>query len=191
VRQAAHQSTAETRDFGWVQAEALPFRHPDRDRVESVHEGGAAQTSPTWSKTAAHPCTVTNTKRSHLDPSSVSASEFAQQGSEIEPSLGGEVDHCPAAGQGETGFDGPHVEIDLACPPAKKGLDLALDVMGVLTPFLVLGRRQSNDPAQGSRSFPEDRQGEEAHAPEKLSVRCLDEIIRVVPNLEGSSAAGD
>ena len=77
----------------------LPFGHPDRDRVEPVHKGSAAETAATRAEAATHPRTIADPKRAHFDPSPIPASELAQQGPEIKPSLGGEVDHRFASGQ--------------------------------------------------------------------------------------------
>jgi len=168
----------------------LPFGHPNRDRVEPFHKGSATKTAATRSETATHPRPITDPKRAHFDPSPIPSSELAQQGPEIKPTLGGEVDHRFASGQRQTRLDGSHVETELSGPTTKITLDLALDVVGVVTPLLILIRRQSNDPAHCTRTFSKYRQGKEADATEKLPVRGLDEIAGVVPNLEGAGAAG-
>ena len=167
----------------------LPFGHPDRDRVEPVHKGCAAKTAATRAETAAHPRAITDPKRAHFDPSPISASELAQKGPEIKPSLGGEVNHSFASGQRQTRLDGSHVESELSGPTTKITLDLALDVMGVITPLLIFVRRQSNDPAHCTTTLSKNRQDEQADATEKLPVRGLDEIAGVVPNLKGAGAA--
>jgi len=157
--------------------------------MEPFHEGGAAQTTAARAKTATYPRTVTDPERSHLDASSIPAPEFAQQRPKIEPPLGGEVNHRLATGQRQPGFNAPHVETELPCPATKKSFDFTLDVMGVLAPFLVFGRCQSNDSTQRTRTLTEDRQGKEAHPPEKLPIRCLDEVMGIVSNLKRSGPA--
>ena len=168
----------------------LPFRHPNRHRVEPVHKGGTTQTTPARTETTADPRAITDPEGPHLHPSTIPATEFAQDGPKVEPPLGGEVDHGFAAGQGQPGFDSTHVKTELTGSAAKKTLDFTLDVMGVLAPLLVFIRGQSNDSTHRSGTFSEDRQRKEAHPPEKLAVRCFHEIVRVVANLERAGSAG-
>jgi hypothetical protein len=189
VSQTAHQPPAETRNLRRIEAQILPFRHPNRDRVETVHEGGTAQTATARPEAATDPRTISDPERPHFNPTPVAAPEFAQQGSKIEPPLGGEVHQRLAAGQRQPSLDGAHVETELTSPTAKIVLDLAFDVMGVLVPFPVFIGSQPDDPADGAMTFSEDREGKQTHAAEKLSVRCLDEIMAAVPHLERSSTA--
>jgi hypothetical protein len=159
--------------------------------VEALHEGGATETTTTGTETAADSRTVTDTERTHLHPAAIAAPEFAEHGSEIEPSFGGEVDQRLAAGQGQPSFDAPHVETELTGPAAKKALDLALDVVGVLRPLPIFFRGESNDPTGRPGTFSEDRKGKQAHPSEELPVRGLDKVERVVSNLERPDSARD
>jgi len=188
VRQTAHQPTTETRDLGWIEAEILPFGHPDRDRVKPIHEGGATQAPATRAKAATDPSTVADSERPHLDPAPIPARKLAQQRTEIEPSLGGEIDHRLAPGQRQSSLDRPHIETELAGATTEIRFDLALDVVGVFAALLIFPRCESDHPTHGTLFLSKDRQSEEAHPPEKLSIRRFDEIAGVVPNLEGARA---
>ncbi len=190
VRQTAHQATTETRNLCRVEAQTLPFRHPHRHRVEPVHKGRTAQTAAARAESATHPCTISDSEWTHFDLSPIPPSELTQEGPEIESTLGGETDYCLAPGQRQPRFDGSHVEAEFPGSTTKVALDLAFDVAGVFAAFLILVRRQPNNPSGRSGTFAKDRQRKEADATEKLPVRGLDEITVVVANLEGAGAAG-
>src|SRR5688500_7394941 len=67
VAQAALQPAAHARELGRIEAELLLLGHLDRDGLEGLQPGRAAERAPTGSIAAEHPRLVADANLAHLD----------------------------------------------------------------------------------------------------------------------------
>src|SRR5581483_73801 len=91
VAQAALQPAAQARKFRRIQAEILLLRHFDRDRLERLEEGRAAQRPAARAVAAEHLRLVANTDLPHLDPGAELAGKLPDELAKIDAAICGEI----------------------------------------------------------------------------------------------------
>src|SRR5436190_2202853 len=89
IRQAAHEPPARARDLAGVQGELLLARHLERDRVEILEPGGAAERAPARPAAVHAPRLVAHPDLAQLDPGVKLGGQVLHQLAEIDPVLGG------------------------------------------------------------------------------------------------------
>lgn len=110
VFQAAHQPAAGPRDFGGIHRKPLFFRHFDRDRLEIVQKGGAAERFAADAETAEHFCLVAYADLAQFDAGAERRGEVLDKFAEIDPAVGGEKEDDLAAVEIVVDLDQLHLE---------------------------------------------------------------------------------
>src|SRR5215510_753364 len=93
VPQAALQAAAQPRQLRRVETEVLLLRHLDRDRLEGLQEGRAAQRAAAGAIAADHLGFVADADLAHLDAGAKLAGQLAHQLAEIDAAVRREVEH--------------------------------------------------------------------------------------------------
>src|SRR6185503_12881001 len=92
VAKTAFQAAAQSRQLGGIQAEILLLRHLDRNWLEGSEPRRTAQRTPARAVTADHLGFVSHANLPHLNPRAELRGELANQFSEINPGVGGEIE---------------------------------------------------------------------------------------------------
>ena len=141
VLQAAHQPAARPGDPHRVDGQVLFLGHPDGYRLEVFQEGGAAQVAPAGPDAALQAGLVARAHLAQLHPGAHLAGEVADQGTEVDPVGGAEID-----GEGVRGVhvvDRGHLHRQPVGPDEALGGDPALGppaAAGLVAREVVLGR---------------------------------------------------
>src|SRR6185436_16921503 len=93
VAQAALQAPAQPRQLRRVEAQVLLLGHLDRDRLERLQEGRAAERTAAGAVAAVHLRLVADADLAHFDSRPELGRQLAHQLAEVDAAVGGEIEN--------------------------------------------------------------------------------------------------